>query len=130
MTNETVEVRPTERGWEVVAALPGVAPEEVAVEVADRELRIVVASEDGATPAALDQRVKLPEDVDPDHVDATMDHGLLTVRLPRSETLPEPIPGQIATAEEQLDRGREPAGGYPTGEDATGKNVAAGVPLR
>ncbi|MEV0271074.1 MAG: Hsp20/alpha crystallin family protein [Hamadaea sp.] len=130
MTNETVEVRPTERGWEVVAALPGVAPEEVAVEVADRELRIVVASEDDATPAALDRRVKLPGDVDPDNVDATMDHGLLTVRLPRTEALPEPIPGQIATAGEQLDQGREPAGGYPTGEDATGKNVAAGVPLR
>jgi HSP20 family protein len=129
MTNDPVEVRPTDQGWEVVVPLPGVAPEKVAIEVARRELRVFVASEDGSTSAAFDRRVKLPGDVDPDHIDATMDYGLLTVRLPRSADLPEPIPGQIATADEQLDRDREPAGGYPTGEDATGKNVAAGVPL-
>jgi HSP20 family protein len=111
-----VEVDRDEEGWTVTARLPGVAPEEVAIEVDARELRIRVRSAaeteqraelpGGAAeqPAAapdggpaggpggayrdgvrreFDYRLSLGGELDVDRVDATMDHGLLTVRLPR-----------------------------------------------
>jgi len=84
-----VEVDETEGGWTVTARLPGTAPEEVSVEVDQRDLRIRARSEE-AEPAgdarrvAFDYRLTLPGEIDQDRVDATMDHGLLTIRLPRS----------------------------------------------
>lgn len=100
-----VEVDRDEEGWTVTARLPGVAPEEVAIEVDARELRIRVRSaaeteqraglpggEVGEQPAGahpngvrreFDYRLSLGGELDVDRVDATMDHGLLTVRLPR-----------------------------------------------
>jgi HSP20 family protein len=98
-----VEVDRDDEAWIVTARLPGVAPEEVAVEVDSRELRIrtrSVAETEQATgvpegepggPAqhdgevrSFDYRLSLAGDVDVDRVDATMDHGLLVVRLPRA----------------------------------------------
>jgi HSP20 family protein len=100
-----VEVDRDEEGWTVTARLPGVAPEEVAIEVDARELHIRVRSaaeteqaaglpggEAAEQPAGahrngarreFDYRLSLGGDLDVDRVDATMDHGLLTVRLPR-----------------------------------------------
>lgn len=111
-----VEVQRDDEGFTVTARLPGVAPEEVAVEVDSRELHIrtrsvaeteqatgVPEGEPGGPPApagadpdrlhrprprdtgvhTFDYRLSLAGDVDVDRVDATMDHGLLTVRLPR-----------------------------------------------
>lgn len=86
---DDVDVAVTEDGWTVTARLPGLAPEEVSVEVDQRDLRIRTRSADqdaaaGARHASFDYRLTLPGDVDADRVDATMDHGLLTIRLPRS----------------------------------------------
>jgi HSP20 family protein len=119
-----VEVDEDDEGWVVEVRLPGVAPDEVSVDITDRELHIRSRSEgsDGGDeagaggaaaesgeggeageggegqPAATEApktarsrrwgsfsyRLTIPSDVDPDRIDATMDHGLLTVRLPRS----------------------------------------------
>lgn len=83
-----LEVDTDEQGWQVTARLPGVAPEEVAIDVDDRELCIRRRpSEEGEAPedgGDFELRVSLPSDVDVDNVDATMDHGLLRVRLPRT----------------------------------------------
>lgn len=98
-----VEVDRDDEGFTVTARLPGVAPEEVAVEVDSRELHIrarsVAETEQltgvpegepgGPRPKAdagrsFDYRLSLGGDVDVEKVDATMDHGLLTVRLPRA----------------------------------------------
>jgi HSP20 family protein len=96
-----VEVDRDDEGFTVTARLPGVAPEEVAVEVDTRQLHIrarsvaeteqltgVPAGEPGGPRAGVersfDYRLSLGGDVDVDKVDATMDHGLLTVRLPRA----------------------------------------------
>jgi HSP20 family protein len=116
-----VEVDRDDEGWTVTARLPGVAPEEVAIDVDARELRIrvrsaaeteqlagVPAEEAGEQPAGapvsgpggapgggpgaahrngarreFDYRLSLGGELDVDRVDATMDHGLLSVRLPR-----------------------------------------------
>jgi HSP20 family protein len=98
-----VEVDRDDDGFTVTARLPGVAPEEVAVEVDARQLHIrarTVAETEQVTGVpegepggprpragaerAFDYRLSLAGDVDLDKVDATMDHGLLTVRLPRA----------------------------------------------
>lgn len=89
-----VQLQQTDSGWTVTAALPGVAPEEVAVDLEDRELCIRARTEaevnqeiglsGGSRQRGFEYRVALPAEVDADRVDATMDHGLLTVRLPRS----------------------------------------------
>ncbi|MCN0180340.1 Hsp20/alpha crystallin family protein [Salinispora arenicola] len=89
----------TADGWEVVVRLPGVAPEEVAVELDDRELCVRARSEaevnaDYGIPGGSENRgfvyrVDLPSRVDPDAIDAVMNHGLLRVRLPRA-TRPAP----------------------------------------
>ncbi|WDZ86423.1 Hsp20/alpha crystallin family protein [Micromonospora cathayae] len=89
-----VELTETADGWEVVVRLPGVAPEEVAVELDDRELCVRARSEaevnaDHGIPGGLETRgfeyrIDLPSRVEPDAIDAVMDHGLLRVRLPRA----------------------------------------------
>ncbi len=94
-----VEMGEIADGWEVVVRLPGVAPEEVAVEVDDRELCVRARTEaevnadhgipGGFETRGFEYRVPLPARVDADAIDAVMDHGLLRVRLPRA-TRPTP----------------------------------------
>lgn len=94
-TAADIDIEESDGGWTVTARLPGVAPEEVAVEIEARELCIRARSEaevneelsgeaSGSQRRSFEYRVALPGEVDPDEVDATMDHGLLIVRLPRS----------------------------------------------
>jgi HSP20 family protein len=89
-----VDLDETENGWVVTARLPGVAPEEVEVDLEERVLSIRARSEaevnaevsgeaSGSHRRAFEFRMTVPGDVDPDQIDATMDHGLLTIRLPR-----------------------------------------------
>ncbi|MEV4811152.1 Hsp20/alpha crystallin family protein [Micromonospora avicenniae] len=89
-----VELTEVPDGWEVIVRLPGVAPEEVAVELDDRELCVRARSEaevnadqgipGGFETRGFEYRVELPIRVDPDAIDAVMDHGLLRVHLPRA----------------------------------------------
>jgi HSP20 family protein len=90
-----VELAETEDGWVVVARLPGVAPEEVALEVDGRELCIRARSEEevnadqgmpgtGLRMRGFEHRLRLPGQADLERIDAVMDHGLLTVALPRT----------------------------------------------
>ncbi|SDZ38966.1 HSP20 family protein [Micromonospora pattaloongensis] len=89
-----LEMHPTDGGWQVTARLPGVAPEEVAVEVDAGQLRIRARSEAevnadhgmpgmGAAHRTFEYQLRLPSEVDADRMDAVMDHGLLTVTMPR-----------------------------------------------
>lgn len=79
-------------GWVVEARLPGVAPEEVAIDVSGRELVIRAVHEETAGSGGRSRhsdfsyRLVIPPDANTDAIDATMDHGLLLVRLPRSST--------------------------------------------
>ncbi|MBY8871815.1 Hsp20/alpha crystallin family protein [Micromonospora sp. PLK6-60] len=89
-----VELTESGDGWEVIVRLPGVAPEEVAVELDDRELCVRARSEaevnaeqgipGGFETRGFEYRIDLPSRVDPDAIDAVMDHGLLRVHLPRA----------------------------------------------
>jgi HSP20 family protein len=90
-----VDLDQTDEGWRVVARLPGVAPEEVAVELDDRELCIRARSEEevntdlgmagtGSRTRGFEYRLTLPSTIDAERIDAVMDHGLLTITLPRA----------------------------------------------
>jgi HSP20 family protein len=83
-----VDVDETGDAWTVEVRLPGVAAEEVTIDVNDRELVIRTArTEESAGRSRYSDfsyRLAVPSDVDVDAIDATMDHGLLLVRLPRT----------------------------------------------
>jgi HSP20 family protein len=101
MWHPDIDVDETADGWVIEVRLPGVAPEEVVVDVADRELVIRSRHEESTEGEASEEsqaqapvrvrrwssflyRLTLPSEVDTQRIDATMDHGLLTVTLPRS----------------------------------------------
>jgi HSP20 family protein len=85
-----VDVDETEDAWTVEVRLPGVAAEEVTIDVNDRELSIKTAKTEETSGRSrysdFSYRLTVPPDVDVDAIDATMDHGLLVVRLPRTKT--------------------------------------------
>jgi hypothetical protein len=60
-----------------------VAPEQGALDVDVREIVVRARAVTEGGGRAFEYRLALPADVDPDRVDATMDHGLLRVTLPR-----------------------------------------------
>jgi HSP20 family protein len=119
-----VDLDEDDEGWTVTARLPGVAPEEVTIEVDDRELSIRARSEAEVTGGegaerrrSFDYRFSVPGEVDADRVDATMDHGLLTVRLPRtsrSKRRTIPVGRREATIEgSATEGGQAESGGTP-----------------
>ncbi|MEH1016159.1 Hsp20/alpha crystallin family protein [Micromonospora sp. CPCC 206060] len=118
-----VELTETSYGWAVLVRLPGVAPEEVALELDDRELCVRGRSEaevnaeqgiaGGMRTRAFEHRIALPSRVDPDRIDAVMDHGLLRVTLPRAArperrtiTIGRLSPGPTASPGSGRDGGR------------------------
>lgn len=78
-----IEVTELDDGWIMTAHLPGFRPDEVALDVTDREL-VIRANRVGHEPTDdFAYRLAIPPDADPDAVEATMDGDLLEVRLPR-----------------------------------------------
>lgn len=122
-----VELTEVPDGWEVIVRLPGVAPEEVAVELDDRELCVRARSEaevnadqgipGGFETRGFEYRVELPIRVDPDAIDAVMDHGLLRVHLPRAAR-PAPRTITVGRAGPRTGSlgGRTPAPGDPAAD--------------
>jgi len=91
-----LDVHETETGYELQASLPGVSPDDIDIQV-DREtvtLRGKSASAEEKhegrnyiyrerRSGAFFRTIRLPEAVDPDKVEATLDHGVLKVQLPK-----------------------------------------------
>jgi HSP20 family protein len=143
MWHPDIDVDETADGWVIEARLPGVAPDEVSVEITDRELVIRsrheqaegdgVGGDDSAAKATARTRrwssflyrLTIPSDVDPSRIDATMDHGLLTITLPRStESRSRSI--SVGTRGGQAIEGE--AAGQPTAAgEAAGGEAASGA---
>jgi HSP20 family protein len=90
------DVEETDEAWIVKAELPGVQRDDITVELRDGELRISgelnEETEREGTPrqrmrrmGRFEYRTALSPDVAEDRVEATLDKGVLTVRVPRSE---------------------------------------------
>ena len=90
-----VDVEETDDAWIVEAEVPGVRREDVDVEVRDSELvvsgEIVERERTGILRrrtrkvGQFELRVTLPDYVDGERVDAKLDNGVLTVRVPKAE---------------------------------------------
>jgi HSP20 family protein len=134
-----LEVHEDPDGWIVEVRLPGVAPEEVEIEVAERELAIrarhaEAEAEAGERPATgpvrgsrsdFSYRLTLPAATDLDRIDATMDHGLLTVRLPRSGGI-KPRRVTVGSGARPAGAGGGTAGGGQAGGGTAGGGTAGG----
>jgi HSP20 family protein len=82
--------------WVISMALPGVAPEQIAIEVAGRSLRVhgerTLPKGETAEPVVgeirygrFERQFTLPEEIDTEHVQATYRHGMLELTLPVRE---------------------------------------------
>ncbi len=71
------EVTKTEDGWTVEIPVPGFKPDQIDVTVEDRVLTV-----SGKTEKRTFQRsILLPEEVDPETIDAKVEHGMLSLGL-------------------------------------------------
>jgi HSP20 family protein len=90
-----VDIEETEDAWIVEAEVPGVKSEDVNVEVRDSELVITGEIKERERQGILRRktrrvgrfefRVTLPGQTDPEKVNADLDDGVLTIRIPKPE---------------------------------------------
>ena len=90
-----VDVEEADDAWILEAELPGVKEKDITVELRDTELSISGEIEERERRGILrrrtrrvgrfDYRVELPGVSDSEDVDATLDQGVLTVRVPKPE---------------------------------------------
>jgi HSP20 family protein len=90
-----VDIEETEDAWVVEAEVPGVKRDDVHVELRDNELRISgevkerervgILRRRTRRTGAFEYRVTLPVDADPDSIEASLDGGVLTVRIPKGD---------------------------------------------
>ena len=75
-------------GYRVRIPLPGIAPENVTLEVTDRTIHVRAVERDGETESTRYEEVlTLPASVDADKVRATYRHGLLELTLPYQDAV-------------------------------------------
>lgn len=90
-----VDLEETDDAWVVEADLPGVKKGDVSIELRDNELTIQGEVKERERTGVLrrrtrrtgqfDYRVTLPGDVNADNIDAQLNDGVLTVRIPKPE---------------------------------------------
>ena len=86
-------------GYRVRIPFPGIAPENVTVDVAGRTIHVRAIERDGDTELSRYEEVlTLPASVDATQVSATLRHGLLELTLPYQEAV-KPRRVEIATEE-------------------------------
>ena len=95
MWSPLVDIEETDDAWVVEADLPGVKRGDVTVDLQDSELAITGEVKEKERTGILrrrtrrtgrfDYRVTLPGEFDPDAVEAQLDSGVLTVRLPKPQ---------------------------------------------
>jgi HSP20 family protein len=90
-----VDIEETEDAWIVEAEVPGVKPEDVTVEVRGSELAISGEIKERRREGILrrrtrktgefDYHITLPGDADGERIEATLQDGILSVRIPKPE---------------------------------------------
>jgi HSP20 family protein len=89
-----VELRRDGDTWKASLALPGVAPDNVDIDVVGRTLRVrgERTAEEKTVPIVseipygrFERDITLPDEIDAEHVQATYQHGMLTLILPLAE---------------------------------------------
>jgi HSP20 family protein len=126
-----VDIEETDDAWIVEAEVPGVNREDVNVEVRDSELMITGEIKERERAGVLrrrtrrvgrfEYRVTLPGDADPDRIEATLDDGILTLRVPKPE---QARPRRI---EVRPGSGAEAGAGEIAGPAGTGAGAGTGA---
>ncbi|MGZ6682279.1 MAG: Hsp20/alpha crystallin family protein, partial [Solirubrobacteraceae bacterium] len=90
-----VDIEETEDAWIVEADVPGAKRDDITVELRGDELavhgeikereRVGILRRRTRRTGQFDYRVRLPGDVDAEGIEANLDGGVLTVRVPKSE---------------------------------------------
>jgi HSP20 family protein len=90
-----VDIEEQEDAYVIEAELPGVKREDVDIEVVGRELAITGEIKEKEHKGAVrrrtrrtgrfEYRVRLPDQVDPSKIEASLDQGVLTIRVPKAE---------------------------------------------
>ena len=97
-----IDVQTDDEAYLITAAVPGLSAEEVSVEVLEDLVTMsgeITIEENGDSQTLLRElnhsfyrQIRLPEAVDADEVEAKVENGLLTVRVPKAdETRPKKI---------------------------------------
>ncbi|MGZ5715788.1 MAG: Hsp20/alpha crystallin family protein [Caldimonas sp.] len=91
-----VDIEETEDAWIVEADVPGAKRDDITVELQGDELavhgeikereRVGILRRRTRRTGQFDYRVRLPGDVDAEGIEANLDGGVLTVRVPKSES--------------------------------------------
>jgi HSP20 family protein len=89
------DIEETEDAWVVEAELPGVNKKDINVDVRDSEVVVTGEIKEKERKGLLrrrtrpvgrfEYRVVLPGEVDADAIDASLDDGVLTIRIPKAE---------------------------------------------
>ena len=87
----------TPDGYTVSIDVPGVVPERISLRVQDRAIRLTAKRTIGGKTAERHYRWQLPLSANADAVDATLNHGVLTLNIAKSESsLPRDIEINLA----------------------------------
>jgi HSP20 family protein len=104
-----LDVHQTDKEYVVKATLPGVRPEDVDVSVVGETLTIKATAQEEkdvkdeswllkeSRYTAFSRTITLPTEVQADKVDATIEHGILVLKLPKAEAVvPKAIKVKLA----------------------------------
>jgi HSP20 family protein len=95
----TASISGVDDGYRVRIPLPGIAPEDVTLDVTGRTIHVRAIERDGGTTVTRYEEVlTLPASVDAEKVSATFRHGLLELMLPYQDAV-KPRRIEIATNE-------------------------------
>ena len=83
-----VDAEETDKNWLLRVDLPGFRKDEVTLSLENGELHLRAATEDEDRPfrAGVDRTWTLGEDIDPEGIDARLDHGVLEITLPKRDS--------------------------------------------
>ncbi|MDA1006528.1 MAG: Hsp20/alpha crystallin family protein [Verrucomicrobia bacterium] len=76
----------TDQSWILRTDLPGFKKEDLSVQVTDGILTLEGSNKDDHSAAEVKQSLRLPKGVQTDRVTARLEHGVLELVLPKSET--------------------------------------------
>lgn len=91
------DINESEAGYEITMDLPGIKPEEVAIEIHEQRLQIkgerAASSNEKENKTHYNERVygnfhrtfKLPKDANESAIDAKFEHGVLNISIPKIE---------------------------------------------
>jgi len=131
------DIEETDDAYVVEIDLPDVRAEDVNLELRDNELRITgqyrahertgVLRRQGRRVGEFEYAIAIPGEVDPERVEATLQNGVLTVRLPKASATQ---PRRIAVRESSGDDGqaKQPAASQQSASQQSGSQPSGRQP--